>query len=77
MKPHIMTDKRTPNQVLGRTGFAGPGSSKPFRFGDYGGKTQALAAAEEWLGHQLKAWEASMSCSEAVPGMSDSVSYAP
>ena len=70
MKPHIMTDKRTPNQVLGRTGFPGRGSSKPFRFGDYGGKTKALAAAEEWLRHQLNAWEASMSCSS----MSDSVS---
>ena len=75
MKPHIMTDKRTPNQVLGRTGFPGRGSSKPFRYGDYGGKTQCLAAAEKWLGQHLKAWEASgNSSSAAVPGISDSVS---
>ena len=57
-KPRIESDKRLPYQVLGRTGFKGPGQSVTFHRDEYEGSlTKAKAAAEKWLQKQLKSWQ--------------------
>ena len=44
----------TRDQVLGRTGLAGPGQNVTFRFKDYKTIDQAVAAARKWVNAQKK-----------------------